>query len=362
MNAARTDATVKMDQYPNLRLVLKSFTKTPATVGNSGEIYIRYYLKDILTNQSTKAKSVNIRIEALKNWDQTKYEITDAWSNKSGELLADLVNMDKVSAEVAVKNWVTNLINNPNISVVEIKDFAFTASSSSAKGSVAGTVVLKDASNAEAASPEVVLTAKEIEKRETAENTKARVETAITKELTLSDKTTANDVLNFVKANIKNPDITADWSTNEGEEFKLIAPTLISDGSIAGIIELKDTNEHAAAPITADVDVAKVIQRLPQTTLEDAKTAATLSLDKLVAANDSKIANKSSVLDEVKGNISLTGAKVEYKKDDKGADLFEGTNATAVDKDGKLACTIVITNDEGDSIEVVYDAVVKYTK
>ena len=168
--------------------------------------------------------------------------------------------------------------------------------------------------------------------------------------------------MNFVKANIKNPDITADWSTNEGEEFKLIAPTLISDGSIAGIIELKDTNEHAAAPITVDVDVAKVIQRLPQTTLEDAKTAATLSLDKLVAANDSKITDKSSVLTEVQGNISLTGAKVEYKKDDKSADLFEGTNATAVDKDGKLACTIVITNDEGDSIEVVYNAVVKYTK
>lgn len=336
--------------------MLTRFVKTEATKDESGSISYSFKVKDITTDEVQLVRNDVFTIDQFKDLTTTDTYIESYWNVNSAAdtFRATLKNMDQDTAKKAVIDWVTALINNPDISVKE-SNLTVTVSSSQGTGRVSGTVTLEDKSITEANTTEVDLTSKDIPVRDTAAETKDLVDAALAA-YTATNETDATDIKNLVENAIKNKDITATCGEN-WDGVSITKATEIAMGSITATVTLTDSKKLEDSGKTATVNVSLTIAKLPQNKIADSANAAKLALDKLAVTNDTTQASVlQAVVDAVNladeyADVTIAWKKVADPEDSKKqVDDYKLTPATS-GVAGSIKGTIVITIDR-ESTEV----------
>ena len=254
----------KIEQYPNFRIALTQFDKTEATTSAPGRIYYMFVVKDITTGDKSYLEG-DFTIAQILTLNTVGDCLQAKWTSpqETGDLRESLVNVQESEKDTKVKQaviaWAEKYINNDDLSIVAESSFVtFTASTSKTAGSLTAALQFKSASTNETKNVNLSQSL-EIDRRETATYTGTFVKTALD-EFEATNATTAEDVLSIAKDAIKNPDITAAWSTVDGEGFTIHEATNTDPGSITGKIILTDAGADNA---TATVEVKLTIAQLP---------------------------------------------------------------------------------------------------
>ena len=251
----------KIEQYPNFRIALQ-FDKTEATTSAPGRIYYMFVVKDITTGDQSYITG-EFTIAQILTLNTVRYFLPAKWTShqETGDLRESLVNVQESEKDTKVKQaviaWAEKYINNDDLSI-EVVSVTFTASTSKTAGSLTAEFSCMSASTGNNVGF-MLDQPLEIDRRETATYTGTFVKAALD-EFEATNATTAEDVLSIAKDAIKNPDITAAWSTVDGEGFTIHEATNTDPGSITGKIILTDAG---ADNETATVDVELTIAQLP---------------------------------------------------------------------------------------------------
>ena len=337
--------------------MLTKFVKTEATKDESGSISYSFKVKDITTDEVQLVRNDVFTIDQFKDLTTTDTYIESYWNVNSAAdtFRATLKNMDQDTAKKAVIDWVTALINNPDISVKE-SNLTVTVSSSQGTGRVSGTITLEDKSITEANTTEVNLTSKDIPIRDTAAQTKDLVDAALAA-YTATNETDATDIKTLIENAIVNKDIEATCGESWDTGVSITKATEIATGSITATVTLTDSKKEEDPGKTATVNVSLTIAKLPQNKIADSAKAATLALEKMAVSNATVQADVlQAVVDAVNpadeyADVTIAWKKVADPEDGKKqVDDYKLTPATS-GVAGSIKGTIVITIDR-ESTEV----------
>ncbi|NFI82396.1 N-acetylmuramoyl-L-alanine amidase family protein, partial [Clostridium botulinum] len=152
-----------------------------------------------------------------------------------------------------------------------------------------------------------------------------------------TNETKAKDILNAVKTNVINKNLSINFGIEENETFKISRATEKETGIITGIIMVSDGTD------TVQVPVDLVIEKLAQAA-KSAKDLIENTLDKI------KIDNNTSKeeLENTLQNLVADNIKIEIKDFKK--------NESSNKEDGKITGTVIITdNNTGEKIEIPID-------
>ena len=164
---------------------------------------------------------------------------------------------------------------------------------------------------------------------------------AILGDMTATNSTTAQDVLDYVKVNtIYDEKISIRFGNGEGEPFNKIKATVVENGSITGKIYVSDSSESVI------VDVKLLIKKLSEE-LENAKdTIINVVIPNLKPTNDT---TKEDIIKEIQDAIGndITVDIKDFKKED-----------ATTSNDGKVTGTIVLEDKNGNKLELDLDLII----
>ena len=175
-----------------------------------------------------------------------------------------------------------------------------------------------------------------VEAAQTLDEAKSAVEAALA-QMTVSNNTTAEDMMAVVAAAIENEAITAQWT----EEFTMQQATEEAAGQIDGVITLYLGND--SVNITIDKEIAKLPVQ-PQT-LAEAKAAAEEALAQIVPSNDTTAEQIMAVVEGVITNDEISAAWSEE---------FVKVNAT-VGNPGSITGVITLSLDGETPVDIVIE-------
>lgn len=276
---------------------------------------------------------------------------------------------NKIIPSLKVNNKTTaqDIINTVNISnnniKVSIDNFKVNSATDIKEGTITGTLKIVEGSTIKTIPINL-----SIDKLAQSSNTASNNITSVLDNIKCTNNTTVEEILRAVKVGIDTSSVDVKFSSEEGEEFKIIRATESTEGSITGMIIVNDGKSNVKVPVNVKIDrlpqsietvfdqYTKVIQNFKgnnQTTEKDILESVNITNKDIVSSIngfkkiESTDINEGSIIGTIILNNGLTRLEVPINiKIDKLAQSSETASKIIDSMLANLKCTNSTTEEE----------------
>lgn len=274
--------------------------------------------------QSTEFNGGKITgILKLNNNDEFNFALPIAQLPQSIDTVYN--NYNKVISKLNVNNKtkaedIINTVNITNNNIkVSIENFKVKEATDIMEGSITGTLNIIYGSIIKTIPINL-----SIDKLAQSSNTASNNITSVLGNIKCNNDTTEEEILNAVKVGIDTSCVSVQFSTEKGEEFKIINATESTEGKITGMIVVNDGKGNVKVPVNIKID------RLPQ--------SLDTVFDQYTKVIQNFKGNNNTAEKDILDSVSITNKDITNSIED-----FEKIEATDI-KEGSITGKIILKN------------------